>query len=64
MTTPTIICREIRNELQVKFIIIALSKTRQLTGIQLCTVILRVPLRALRVASQLRMTVTIILRAF
>ncbi len=39
-------------------------KIRQLTGIQLCTVILRAPLRALCVALQLRMTVTIILRAF
>ncbi len=57
-------CREIRkSELQVEFIIIALSKTRQLKGVQLCTVILRAPLRARRVVWQLRMTVTTILRA-
>ncbi len=62
---PTIICREIRkSELLVQFLIIALSNIRQLKGIQLCTVILRAPLRALRVVLQLRMTVTVTLRAF
>ena len=56
-------CREILNELQVQFIIIAFSKTRQLTGIPLYTVIFRAPPRAMRVVLQLQMTVTIILCA-
>jgi hypothetical protein len=56
--------REILNELQVQFIIIALSKTRQLTGIPSYTVIFRAPPRAMRVVLQLHMTVTIILCAF
>jgi hypothetical protein len=58
-------CREIRkSELQVQFIIIAFSKTKQLTEIPTCTVIFRAPQRAMRVVLQLQMTVTIILCAF
>jgi hypothetical protein len=46
-------CREIRkSELQVEFIIIALSKTRQLTEIPLYTDIFRAPPRAMRVLLQ------------
>ncbi len=57
-------CREIcKSELQVKFIIIASSKTRQLTEIPLYTVIFRAPPRAMRVILQRKMTVTIILGA-
>ncbi len=56
-------CREILNELQVQFIIIASSKTRQLTEITLYTVIFRAPPRATRVILQRKMTVTIILYA-
>jgi hypothetical protein len=55
--------REILNEPQVQFIIIASSKTRQLTGIPSYTVIFRAPPRAMRVVLQLQMTVTIILSA-
>ncbi len=54
-------CREILNELQVQFIIIASSKTRQLTGIQLYTDIFRAPPRAERVLMQRKTSVTIIL---
>ncbi len=57
-------CREIRkSELQVEFIIIASSKTRQLTEIPLSTDIFRAPPRAKRVILQRKMSVTIILNA-
>ncbi|MFN9909957.1 MAG: hypothetical protein ACK56F_28220, partial [bacterium] len=57
-------CREIRkSELQVRFIIIASSKTRQLTGILLYTDIFCAPTRAMRVILQRKTSVTIILNA-
>ena len=57
-------CREIRkSELQVRFIIIASYKTRQLTGILLYTDIFRAPTRAMRVILQRKTSVTIILYA-
>ncbi len=49
---------------KLNFLSLPCLNTRQLTEIQSCTVIFRAPIRALRVALQLQMTVTIILPAF
>ena len=59
-----LVCREIRrSELQVKFINIASSKTRQLKERLLYTDIFRAPPRAVRVLLQRKTSVTIILNA-
>ena len=59
-----LVCREIRkSELQVQFINIASSKTRQLIERLLYTDIFRAPPRAVRVVLQQKTSVTIILNA-
>jgi predicted transposase YdaD len=59
-----LVCREIRkSELQVQFINIASSETRQLVERLSYTDIFRAPPRAVRVALQRKTSVTIILNA-
>ena len=59
-----LVCREIRkSELQVQFINIASSETRQLTERLLYTDIFRAPPRTVRVVLQRKTSVTIILNA-